>query len=271
MARYEDYVNRPTQEDTANQLERELSEAQGVSDSRRSDTATVVDARWKGKSVEDVAKSYDELEKLLRRQSDELGTLRRMNELILQQKTLAGNIGSEETVKPVTADDLYENADAAIAQVVRRESAKEIQELKQQVAIANQQAAVAALDRLHPQWRDTLESTEFSNWVAASPYRQRLAASANQYDLAAANDLFSMYEDYTGKVRRATADQERQRQLSDATLESSGSQVTRPAQRVDRSKLQAMRVRARQGDDKAEQWLRDNAEGIFAAYANGQV
>lgn len=268
MARYEDYVK---SDDTATQLEQELNDARGTSDARKNNTAVVVDARWEGKTVEDVAKSYTELEKLLRRQSDELGTLRRMNEMILQNRIMGAPRESEETVKPVTADDLYENAEEAIARVVRKESAKEIQELKEQVALANQQAAVAALDRLHPGWRDTLGASEFSNWVAASPYRQRLAAAANSYDLAAANDLFSMYEDYTGKVRRASAEQERERQLNDAQLEGSGTSSPRPAQRVDRSKLQAMRVRARQGDDKAEQWLRDNAAGIFAAYANGQV
>ena len=69
MAKYEDYVKNDIIED-------ELEDAIESAHTRKDEGATIPE-RFVGKPVEEVARSYTELEKLYSRQAQDLGAMRR--------------------------------------------------------------------------------------------------------------------------------------------------------------------------------------------------
>lgn len=265
MAKYEDYV-KPTEDGIETEIE-QASEAQ----TERATTAVPesVAKRFAGKSSEDIMNSYANLEQKLSEQGQKMGDLRKSFDdyVVLQSQPSE----PEPAPEPVTADDLYEEPDNAIARVVQRETGDKLKELETELQAARRERAIATFERSHPEARETAQTAEFVEWVQASPYRVRLAGKADSYDLDAAEELFGLYGDSTQAHETVEQRVKRETDLRNASLETSGPEYSESEVQFSRAEVIDYKLRAKLGDREAQVWLTKNAEDIAIAYEEGNL
>lgn len=272
MAKYEDYVK-----NVNSGLEAEIQEAADATETRKLEgVPESVIERFKDKSTEDVLRSYAELEKAYSKQGQKHGELRKnFDEFIALQSQVspvAGSEPTEETTDPITVDDLYEDPEKTVSQVVRRETDKRIKQLEASLEQQQVQAGVAKLNAAYPDWQNIVQSEEFAEWVQERPYRANLAARANQFDFAAADEILSMYADLHATPNEAeNAEANRLAALSAAQMESGTPEQASTDEYLSRSFLIETKLAARRGNGEAQAWLQANKAAIEQAYAEGRV
>tara|TARA_Y100001963_G_scaffold35311_1_gene49231 strand:- start:1214 stop:2008 length:795 start_codon:yes stop_codon:yes gene_type:complete len=152
--------------------------------------------KFKDKSAQDIAKSYEELEKKLGRQAKELGDTRKLADDLLRQEldknkqaTAQQGIPSTTVEEPTEFD--YDNPLESVKKVIQQELAPVREKLQ-----ATQD--VSTRDRLakqHPDYMDIAASPEFSDWVNSSPIRADLYRRANdQLEYNAAVELLDTWK-----------------------------------------------------------------------------
>lgn len=284
MANYEDYVK-----NLEGELENEIADAQDQQAHREEEAPEAengfeVPERFKGKSPEEIARSYAELEKAYSRQGNDLGEMRKtLDEYIRLQSGVeasSNNTSSndnhtnpnytEADDKQVSVDDLYEDTEGSISRVVEKSAGSRIKNLEQEIAKARIERELETFEQEFPGWKDEVSTPEFSNWLAESPFRQRLAQAADGYDMDAARDLFSLYNEHKN-ISQSRRKSKANEQLDHASLESGGPEASEQPQKFSRRALMDKRIMAKRGDDDAAQWLIDNAESIAIAYEEGRV
>ena len=270
MARFEDYVKK-------DQLETELDEASTQEQVR--EERSEIPERFKNKSKEEIAKAYAELEKLNSRQAQDLGSMRRTVDTLLELQSEGTSVSREtkqaEPPAPVTVDDLYQDPDKNIRRVVKEETTGQIDKIDQKVEILRRQNALSQFDVLHPGWRETVVSPEFVDWVKESPFRARLVQAADQFDLEAADTVLNLFKsEHARKNSDAEAEaarQKRERDLRAASMESGGPISHESVETFSRNDLLQKRLAAKRGDAKADSWLRANQIKIREAYEDGRI
>lgn len=271
MAKYEEYVKESGLED-------EIQEAAAATEERKLEGVpdSVVE-RFKDKNVEDVLKSYAELEKAYSQQGQKHGELRKsFDEFITLQSQTASVAGSEPTEEeePITVDDLYEDPAEVVSRVVKKETGKRLDQIEQSLQTQQVQVKINALSEKYPDWQDTVSSEEFKAWALAKPYRQQMVARADQFDFEAAEEVLSMYADLHAKeadTAAQDAERERQKALADATMESSSAESAASDEVVSRQVVIDAKLAAKRGNAEARNWLAANAAAIQQAYAEGRV
>ncbi len=268
MAKYEDY---------ASGLEQEIDNAAKQSDQRARDvnTGRFIPERFKDKSVEDVIQSYEELEKLNSRQSQDLGAMRKTVDQLLEIQTQQVSSPAVEPSKPLSVDDLYEDADGNVRRVAKEEVSYEVAELRKELDELRVERAMSKLENEFNDWQKEVAKPEFSTWVNESPYRQRMYQRADGGDFDAAEEILGMYYDHS---RIQESDQQHQheqsrqrRDLQDAVLETSSPEAPTSDESYSRYDLMEARIAAKRGDSKAERWLAAHADAIARAYEEGRV
>lgn len=143
----------------------------------------------RGKSVKDLAKMYQDAEKLIGRQSTEVHEVRKLaDELIKSQLTPK----AAEVEKPKEVD-FFENPQEAIRQQIEnnpRVLAAEKYAMQMQAEQSKQKLA-----QMHPDVQQIVGDSGFQEWVKASKVRTQLFQQADNYDIDAANELLSTYKE----------------------------------------------------------------------------
>jgi len=264
MANYTDYAK--------NDIDDEIIDAAGNQQSR-DELGRFIPERFKGKSAQDIAQSYEELEKMNSRQAQDLGDMRRtvdqMLELQLQKPVSPAPV---DTAPLVTVDDLYDDADGQIRRLAREESSSRIEALEKKLAERDAQAGVDAITSQFPTWKDDAAAPEFMDWVREKKSRVMLVQAADALDFEAAEELLGSYYDQKAKapVGSSAADNTQQ-QLRDATLESGSPAPTDLVDNYSRSALMEYRIKANQGSQAAARYLAAHADSIAQAYAEGRI
>lgn len=266
MAKFSDYVK-----ETDGTLEQEINQA-GEAQAERAEESQVpesVQKRFEGKSQEEVLMSYASLENKLSEQGHTMGELRRsFDEYVLLQSQQSE---PEPAPEPVTADDLYEDPENAVARVVKKETGDKLQALEDELQAVRKERAVADFERKFPDARKQARTPEFVEWVQGSPFRMRLAQQADSYDLEAAEELFGLYEDSVSVQSTSDGQAKRDKDLRNATLESSSPESPTIDEKVSRSQYITAKIAAKNGNQEAQRWLNTNAEAIAIAYETGNV
>lgn len=266
MARYEDYVkesNEAIEEEIldASEAQVERVSLEGVPDS-------VVD-RFEGKSQQEVLQSYSELEKAFSTQGNKMGELRRSFDEYVNLQSQPSE--PDPAYEPVTADDMYDDPDNAVARVVKEHTGDKLNALEKELAELRIGNKLSDFDRKFPDARKLATTDEFAQWVQASPYRQRLAQNADAYDFDAAEELFGLYSDSTQVTVDSQEATRRDQQLRDASLESAGPETARLDETFSRADIINAKLNAKYGQREAQVWLQKNAEAIAIAYEEGRV
>lgn len=217
--------------------------------------------KFKDKSIEDVVKSYTELEKEFGRKNNEVGELRKLADQYIEQQ-----LSKEEPkeTKKVDFDSLVDDPDRTISEAVANNPAlKEIQANleKQQRAVAQKE-----FEGKHPDYMDVVQAEGFVNFVRGNPVLTEMYQRAQTYDYQAADGLLTMYKQLTNvqKEQATEAKQAKKEQvMKDAAVEK-GSSGAVSKKTYSRTKLIKMR------NEDPDQWSR-RAEEFRIAYAEGRV
>jgi hypothetical protein len=157
--------------------------------------------KYSGKSLEDIVKMHQEAEKLIGRQAQEVGEMRKLADQLIQQ-----NLNKEQPVaKQETEIDFFEDPKTAVQKAVEthpdiiaaREAAKQFKLMQTQ----------QMLQQKHPDYAEVIAEAEFQEWVKASPIRLNMFTIADkQYDFQAADELLSTFKQIRSVKTQQTAD-----------------------------------------------------------------
>lgn len=269
MARFEDYVKQQAQND---EIDKEIEQA-GTQSAERREDGVAIPERFKGKTPEEIAQSYVELEKFNSRQAQDLGRLRKtVDEMLELQLRDSGPGRDKPNTKPVEASDLLDRPDETVRGIAKQEVDARVQNLEAQLHVERIERKKAEFAKLFPTWEDDVKDPAFLNWVREKQHRMALAQQADQTgDWSAAETLLGTYYDQkeTQKARQTKSD--RKAAIKEVTLESSGAGVPDLDEKYSRSALMEKRIRARRGDRAAQTWLNGHAEAIAIAYEEGRL
>ncbi len=174
--------------------------------------------KYKGKTVEEVAKMHQEAEKLIGRQGREVLEVRKLaDELIKSQ--LKPKV-EEEKPKEI---DFFENPQEAIRQQI--ENNPRVLAAEQYAKQVQIEQAKRRLNELHPDVEQVVKDEAFQTWVNASKIRKQLFQQADEYDIDAANELLSTYKELKAVKQKnieAVDNTVRDKSLKSAAVDSGG-------------------------------------------------
>lgn len=268
MANYADYAKK------ADQLDTEIDDAAKGTQDRKDNPDTSIPERFRGKSAEEIANSYVELERKFSQQGNDLGQMRKtLDEFIrLQSEATATKQDSQQSEpQPKTIDDLYSDTEGTIREVVDKAAGERLEKVEQELAKTRLEAELAEITRDFPTWRQDTQSEEFLEWVKRDPIRLQTAIIASeQSNTAAARSLISTYYEVQA-AKKAANELSRKAALRDGTLEGPSGSHGGTEQTFSRRALMEKRIAAKRGDDAAAQYLLDNREAIAIAYEEGRI
>lgn len=253
-------AERDTQKDT---LEKELNDVQSR-----------IPEKYRGKSVEELAKIAEDIEREKSRLGNELGQTRKQ---LLERQIEAK---PKEPPKQVTADEVLTNPNDAIEQVVSQSpTINKVKESVSRLDELERNFQLQSFERTYPNYMQDLKDPAFIEWVSKSQVRQQLAGRADQYDFNAADQLWSLWDEQKDLVKQLEVAKEqakvqtREKKLKDGMVESGTGGTTETKKVFSRYEIQNLKTRAKQGDKAAEavvsdpNWQRE----VNAAYADGRV
>jgi len=218
--------------------------------------------KYQNKSIQDIVQMHQEAEKLLGRQSSEVGELRKVVDEFVKTKL-------EEAKRPQEEDeeiDFFENPEKAIERAVSRHP--KIKEAEQLSVSMKQQDALARLQVAHPDYTTVIQNEKFAEWITKSKVRTELFQRADQlFDYDAADELLTSWKERQNIVKETSEMQEadRKRQLKAASTGNAKGSSERPSRKVYR---RADIIKLMQTDPNRYQEL---APEIRQAYAEGRV
>lgn len=221
-----------------------------------------VPEKYKGKSAKDIIRMHQEAEKLLGRQSSEVGELRKLVDNFIQTQTAQ----AEKPKESEEQIDFFENPQGAVEQLINNHPKfKQTEDISNQL---KQQQTLAQLQTNHPDFQDIVTDAEFANWVQSSKVRQELYSRAdNQFDYDAADELLSTWKERKSIVKQTkeheeTARKQQAKAASTGTAKGSGETPRKKIyRRTDIIKLM---------QNDPQRYL-DLADEITLAYSEGRV
>jgi hypothetical protein len=219
--------------------------------------------KFQGKSVEDIVKSYTELEKLHGRQSREYGELRKLaDDLVMRSMQPATPAVPEEPV------DIYTDPDKYIARAI--ESNPRLQQIEATAISAKRTELLTELQNKYGKVDEIVSDPEFQDWVSKSRVRTELFVRADKgLDKDAALELLDTWTErkMITKTKEARDVQEERlgQELSAAGSVKGNSGVSEGSKKIYR---RADIIRLQITDPKRYQQL---VPEIRQAYSEGRV
>ena len=220
--------------------------------------------KYRGKSMQEIVKMHQEAEKLLGKQSSEVGQLRGVVDDYIQAQLSNQQAPVQQHVEDDV--DFFIDPEKAVARAI--ENHPKIREAEAYTAQNKRQMALSQLQSKHPEMQEILNDNSFAEWVKGSKIRTQLFVQADQaYDYDAADELFSLWKERAGVAKQTVEveKQARKQQLKSAntgnargTGEGSRKKVYRRADIIKLMKTDPERYSAL-------------SEEIFQAYAEGRV
>ncbi len=148
--------------------------------------------RLKDKSEDEIITEFQNLESEYGRQGNELGEARALlRDYLSTTMNQLSQKKDENKDTDVTEDEIQDDPVTAVNKLVK----KAIKPLEESLENTRQSLTISEFERNHPDYRDTVKTPEFQEWVQGSKYRQTMFRRAADYDLEAAGELFSEWED----------------------------------------------------------------------------
>tara|TARA_R110002167_G_scaffold137791_2_gene324931 strand:- start:22 stop:807 length:786 start_codon:yes stop_codon:yes gene_type:complete len=229
------------------------------------ETQAEIPDKYRGKSAEDLVRMHQEAEKLLGRQSSEVGELRQVVDSYIQTQlsTQQAPTQQQETVDEV---DFFSDPEGAVKRAIdNHPKIKEAENISKQY---QKTTALTQLQKDHPDMQGILTDDKFSEWIKGSKIRTQLYVQADkQYDYEAANELFTLWKERRQVVQQtATAEKQGRKQAvkNASTGSASGSSETKTRKIYRRADI----IKLMRTDPERYQSLSDE---IMKAYQEGRV
>lgn len=236
----------------------------------------VIPSKYQGKSLEEIVKMHQEAEKLIGRQAQEVGEVRKLaDELIKQQ--LEARVTPKDIEKPVAQEiDFFDDPKQAVNQAV--ENNPVLKQMQEQLIRQKQLEALATIEKQHPDFVDVAKSEEFNEWIQGSKVRKQLYEAANNYDADAALELLDTYKSLKGiKAQTVQAvdegvkqvgQQQRQQAMKAAGVQTGGTgESTKPTYRY-ADIMKMMMYDREQYNARADEFLQAYQEGRIKGRPN---
>ena len=267
-------VDLPPEEEQAVSVESEGQEIQQLpldttlTDEVEQPQEPQVPEKYSGKSLEQVVQMHQEAEKLLGRQSSEVGDLRRVVDDYITNQTQQP--APQQEVGPEDELDYFTDPEGAVNRAINNHP--KIREAEEYTARFKKQTSLAELQSKHPDMKEILKDENFIAWKDDSPIRKQLFSEADKnYNVEAGNELFTTWKDLTGRGKELAQQtvnlekQNRKQQIKSANTGSAQGSSESPRKKTYRRTdiIKLMRT-----DPERYQAL---AEEILTAYKEGRV
>ena len=264
MAKFIDQRSDEDEEDYAsleNQDEANNVEAQAEPSNEE---AEEIPEKYRGKELKDIVRMHQEAEKLLGRQSQEVGELRRtFDEYIKTQLSQQQNAHTSTATEDV---DFFEDPQKAVEYAISNHpKIKEAETVSQQL---KRSEAMARLKSEHPDFEAIIANEQFGEWVAKSKFRMELLHRADkQFDFDSADELLSSWKERQNVVTETKKLEEKSRKdsVKKASTGNTRGSAEAPSRKVYR---RADIIKLMQTDPERYIQL---APEIRQAYAEGRV
>jgi len=221
--------------------------------------------KYQGKDIKDIVRMHQEAEKLLGRQSSEVGELRKIVDDFVKTQLDTQKQSPQAQTEEEDLDFFYD-PEAAVQKVIERHP--KIKEAEEYTRQAKQAAVINQIEQKHPDFKDIVSDDAFAEWVKASKVRTELYIRADQkFDYDSADELLSLWKERRQAVSN-TEDlnkADRQRQARAAATGSAKGSGEAPSRKIYR---RADIIELMQKDPKRYNAMSDE---IMAAYAEGRV
>ena len=186
--------------------------------------------KYQGKSPEEIAKMHMEAEKLLGRQSSEVGELRRIVDDFVKAQLDTKTAPQYEEQEEI---DWYSDPEQALNNAIEKHP--KIKEAEQLSMAMRQQTALSHLHSKHPDFQQILQDKSFGEWVSKSKYRLQLFKQADaQYDAEAADELLTDWKERKNITTQTVANEqaERKRQVKSASTGNASGSGEAPSKKI---------------------------------------
>lgn len=241
----------------------ESFESTDITEETVEEEENLVPEKYQNKSVEELVQMHQEAEKLVGKQSSEVGELRKVVDdyIVNQQTQLAQQ--PKESVEEV---DFFSEPNKAVSNAI--ENHPSVKEAKHAAQEYRKTTALSQLQSKHPEMQEILQDEKFLEWIKGSSVRTRLLKEADQqFDVEAADELFSNWKErqqMIGTTANAEKSQRKQQIKSASTGSSSGSGEKASRKIYRRADI----INLMRTDPNRYQSL---SEEILKAYAEGRV
>jgi len=252
------------EEDNVDTIENEAEETQ-LEEVEQPQEESTVPEKYQGKSMEEVVQMHQEAEKLLGRQSSEVGELRKVVDDYISTQTTT-QAPQQQHVEPEDDIDYFTDPQGAVNRAI--ENHPKIREAQQYTEQYKKQTSLSTLQAKHSDMQTILGDPKFAEWIKASKIRTQLFVQADQqYDADAADELFSLWKERK-TVAQQTANVEKQARKQ--TLKAASTGNARGSAERSRRKVyrRADIIKLMKNDPDRYQAM---SEEIMTAYAEGRV
>ena len=228
-----------------------------------------IPSKYKGKTVDEIIKMHQEAEKLIGRQAQEVGEVRKLADELLKRQ-----LKTEEPVAAPAVEqkevDFFEDPDTAVSRKI--DSHPAIQEAKQLALQNKQMQTLTRLKESFPDFVQTVQDPAFAEWVKASPVRVRLYTQADaEFDYDAAAELLNTWKYVKPQSAQTTTEvpaeikQSQKAAVKAATVDVGGTPEGNTSKKIYR-RIDLIRLNLE--DPDRYEALQDE---ILAAYRDGRV
>ena len=156
---------------------------------------------YRNKSFEDIVKMHQDQVKMIGRQAQEVGEVRKLADELIKQ-----NLGSRQQTRQEEPEvDFFENPQKAIQRTV--DNHPDILAARQVTLEMKRSQIQQRLAQEHPDFGDIARDQDFANWVKSSPVRIKIFEQADAgYDYDSANELLSTYKQLRSVKQKQTSD-----------------------------------------------------------------
>jgi len=217
--------------------------------------------KYREKSLDEIVKMHQEAEKLIGKQAQEVGEVRKLADELIKQ-----NLGSRQQTRQEEPEvDFFENPQKAVQRTV--DNHPDILAARQVTLEMKRSQIQQRLAQEHPDFGDIAKDQDFANWVKSSPIRIKIFEQADSgYDYDSANELLSTYKQLRSVKQKQTSNEgevTRKQNLKAVGVDVGGSGES--SKRVYR---RADLIRLKMQDPDRYDAL---SQEIMAAYSEGRV
>ncbi len=157
--------------------------------------------KYREKSLDEIVRMHQEAEKLIGKQAQEVGEVRKLADELIKQ-----NLGSRQQTRQEEPEvDFFENPQKAVQRTV--DNHPDILAARQVTLEMRRAQIQQRLAQEHPDFGDIAKDQDFANWVKSSPVRIKIFEQADSgYDFDSANELLSTYKQLRSVKQKQTSD-----------------------------------------------------------------
>jgi hypothetical protein len=157
--------------------------------------------KYREKSLDEIVRMHQEAEKLIGKQAQEVGEVRKLADELIKQ-----NLGSRQQTRQEEPEvDFFENPQKAVQRTV--DNHPDILAARQVTQEMRRAQIQQRLAQEHPDFGDIAKDQDFANWVKSSPIRIKIFEQADSgYDFDSANELLSTYKQLRSVKQKQTSD-----------------------------------------------------------------